>query len=79
MQPLTPRQTDLVSAVRRHWATRRIPPTLADLADTLDLSISRTSTLVEECQAKGVIARDPGKYRSIRPAASSPRRRPRSA
>lgn len=79
MRPLTPRQTDLVTAVHRHWATRKIPPTLADLAQRLDLSVTRTSVLVRECQDRGAIAREPGKYRSIRPAPSPSRRRPRGA
>lgn len=66
MESLTPRQTDLVNAVRRHWADRGLPPSLRELADELELSLGRTCTLVQECEAKGAVQRDPGVYRSIR-------------
>lgn len=79
MQPLTPRQADLVTAVRRHWAEHAIPPSLAELAQALGLSTARACRLVHECEAKGAVARDPGKYRSIRATTRATRQRAGSA
>jgi repressor LexA len=62
---MTPRQLDVVIAVRNFRHLHGYGPTLCELADQLGVSQPTISQHVTELVKKGVLKRDPGKWRSL--------------
>lgn len=76
-KPLTQRQRDFVSAVEELTAAAGIAPSLSELADRLNVGVTRAASLGRECIARGVVSQRPRTPRSWRvvPQAGA-RRRP---
>jgi repressor LexA len=73
MQPLTPRQTEILEVIRQTLATRGMPPTIAEIAAAI--GVSSTHGIRGHLQAlerKGAIALVAGVSRGIRLLSESP-------
>lgn len=66
MKNLTPRQRDFARAVATLTEQRGIPPTLAEVAAELAVSLPRSAQLAEACQARGAVTRERRVARSLR-------------
>ena len=63
---LSPRQRDFTRAVSALTKSRGIPPTLAEVAAELTVSIQRAAQLADACAARGVVIRERRVARSLR-------------
>lgn len=70
-ETLTPRQADLINAIRRIQESTGIPPSLAEIASELGVTRSTAHALVRAVRAKAFLTTTPGKYRSIRLTAAA--------
>lgn len=61
---MSPRQKDLVGTIERMTREHGYPPTMAEVAKSMNVSRTRIDTLARECQRKGALAWQPGKARS---------------
>jgi SOS-response transcriptional repressor LexA len=64
--PLSPRQRDFARAVATLTKQRGFPPTLAEVAKELSVSLPRAAQLATTCQARGAVTREPRVARSLR-------------
>jgi SOS-response transcriptional repressor LexA len=64
--PLSPRQRDFATAVATLTKQRGIPPTLAELAKELSVSLPRAAQLADACQSRGAVSRERRVARSFR-------------
>ena len=65
-KPLTPRQRDLVEAVRQFTAAHAYAPSLSDLGRELGVSRQHAQRLALEAADRGHLIHDPGTARSWR-------------
>jgi hypothetical protein len=65
-ESLTPRQRDFTQTVAALSRRRGIPPTLAEVAAELEVSLARSIQLADQCQARGVVTRERRVARSLR-------------
>lgn len=63
---LSPRQRDFARAVSILTKRRGLPPTLAEVAAELAVSIQRVSQLATVCEARGAVTRERRVARSLR-------------
>lgn len=63
---LSPRQRDFARAITTLTKRRGLPPTLAEVAAELTVSIQRAAQLADACAARGVVARERRVARSLR-------------
>lgn len=63
---LSPRQKDFTRAVSILTRRRGLPPTLAEIARELDVSVQRADQLATACAARGAVVREPRVARGIR-------------
>lgn len=68
---MSPRQKDLVSTIQRMTSEQGYPPTLAELAKSMNVSRTRIDQLARECERKGALAWEPGKARTWKVLQSS--------
>lgn len=64
--PLSPRQRDFARAVSTLTKRRGIPPTLAEVAKEISVSLPRAVQLADACQSRGVVSRERRVARSLR-------------
>jgi SOS-response transcriptional repressor LexA len=64
--PLSPRQRDFAHAVAALTKRRGIPPTLAEVAKEISVSLPRAVQLADACQSRGVVSRERRVARSLR-------------
>lgn len=64
--PLSPRQRDFARAVTTLTKRRGIPPTLAEVAKEISVSLPRAVQLADACQSRGVVSRERRVARSLR-------------
>lgn len=64
--PLSPRQRDFARAVSTLTRRRGIPPTLAEVAKEISVSLPRAVQLADACQSRGVVSRERRVARSLR-------------
>jgi SOS-response transcriptional repressor LexA len=64
--PISQRQRDFARAVAVLTKRRGFPPTLAELAIELAVSLPRAAQLADACQARGAVTREPRVARSLR-------------
>ena len=64
--PLSPRQRDFARAVSSLTKRRGIPPTLAEVAKEISVSLPRAVQLADACQSRGVVSRERRVSRSLR-------------
>ncbi len=65
-ESLTPRQRDFTQTVAALSRRRGIPPTLAEVAAELEISLARSVQLADQCQARGLVTRERRVARSLR-------------
>jgi SOS-response transcriptional repressor LexA len=63
---LSPRQAELVAVVERLTAQAGYPPSCREIAAVMGVHYSRAHQLIASAAARGAVARDPGKMRSVR-------------
>jgi SOS-response transcriptional repressor LexA len=68
---LTPRQSDLIHAIRAIQERTGIPPSLAEIASELEVTRPTAHALVRAVQGKSYLTTTPGKCRSIRLTAAA--------
>ena len=68
---LTPRQLQLLKVISAFLKSNCYSPTIAELAGELQLSRSTIFEHIEELRKKGCLLYNPGKARSLRPAAKA--------
>jgi Mn-dependent DtxR family transcriptional regulator len=68
---LTPRQADVIHAVRAIQERTGIPPSLDEIASELEIARPTVYVLVSRVRGKGYLTTTPGKYRSIRLTAAA--------
>lgn len=64
--PLSRRQRDFARAVGTMTKRRGFPPTLAEIAKELSVSLPRAVQLADACQSRGVVSRERRVARSLR-------------
>jgi hypothetical protein len=64
--PLSPRQRDFARAVKILTKRRGIPPTLAEVAKEISVSLPRAVQLADACQSRGAVSRERRVARSLR-------------
>ena len=62
---MSPRQEELVRAIKEYRAANGCQPTQAELAVTLGVSRTRVDHIVAALERRGVVHRFPGKARTI--------------
>ncbi len=62
----SPRQRDFARAVAALAKRRGIPPTLAEVAAEIEVSLPRAAQLAAACQTRGLVTREPRVARSLR-------------
>lgn len=76
MESLTSRQGEVLDFITRRIDSGQTSPSHREIAEHFRFASSRAAAChVEALVAKGALAREPGKARSLRPATASPRRR----
>jgi len=68
---MTVRQQSLLAAISQFRAEHGVSPTQTELAQLLHVSRTRVEHIVSACERKGLIARLPGKQRTLRVLASA--------
>ena len=66
LQPLSPRQRDMVAFVARYTREMGFPPSMADAARELGVTRQHAQRIAGEAAARGALLRDPGTARSWR-------------
>lgn len=64
-KPLTPRQSDFISAIQE-LSRQGFPPSLSEIAARLEISLTRTAALGRECEERGAARHEPRIPRSWR-------------
>ena len=73
INPLTPRQTQVLAFIREHLAAHGGTPTVMEICRHFGFTSPRTAAkLLEQLEQKGAISRTPGVHRSIRILDSAP-------
>jgi hypothetical protein len=66
LQPLSPRQRDMVAFVARYTRVKGYSPSMADAARELGVTRQHAQRIAGEAAARGALLRDPGTARSWR-------------
>lgn len=66
-RPPTPRQRDLANAVKRLVEARGYAPSLAEIAEELEVCQNRARELVVGAAERGLVSYSPRVHRSIKP------------
>ena len=71
-EPLTGRQAEVLAMIGRHWREHGQAPTVRELGERLGMrSVCTVQRHLERLEAKGLITRQPGRARTVRPVEQS--------
>lgn len=62
----TPREKELLGFILKFDASKGYAPTLYEMAESLKVSRTRVSQLIEQLYEKGLVDREPGAFRTVR-------------